>query len=128
MKLPRFIKKAFLALNLALTACSTSHFPWVYRIDIQQGNDIDPEDLAEVTIGMTKRQVSYLLGTPVINDTFNQNRWDYFYSYQTGKGKYQRKLLTLYFDGDKLAKIEEKPEENYKLKETSQSQTQDFIQ
>ena len=97
---------AFSALIALQTACSTSHFPWVYRIDVEQGNIVDDEKLDQVTEGMSKRQVKYLLGTPMLQDTFNQDRWDYYYSYETGKGRIDRELLTLYFTGDKLAKIE----------------------
>lgn len=97
-----------LSLVLLLNACSTSHFPWVYRIDVEQGNIIDEDKLEQVTVGMNRRQVKYLLGTPMIQDTFNQNRWDYFYSFETGSGRVDRELLTLYFDGEKLSKIEKK--------------------
>ncbi len=96
------------ALTVFTTACSTSHFPWVYRVDVDQGNIIDPENLEQVTIGMTPRQVQYLLGTPVIRDPFNEDRWDYFYSYETGKGFITREGVTLYFTDGKLAKMEER--------------------
>ena len=102
----KLITALFLA--LIITGCSTSHFPWVYRIDVEQGNIIDEDKLAQVTIGMNRRQVKYLLGTPMLQDTFNQDRWDYYYSFETGKGRIDRELITLFFDGDKLARIEKK--------------------
>lgn len=102
-----FVTISFISL-LMLSGCSHQHFPWVYRIDVEQGNVIDEEKITQLQIGMTQRQVKYLLGTPMIEDTFNQNRWDYFYSYRTGKGKMTRERTTLTFNGDILANIEKK--------------------
>ena len=99
--------------SLMLTACSTSQFPWVYRIDIDQGNVIDEEKFEQVNVGMTRRQVKYLLGTPLIQDTFNQQRWDYFYAYKTGKGAYERENITMVFNGDTLASIDRRPIEEF---------------
>ncbi|NRB37977.1 MAG: outer membrane protein assembly factor BamE [Pseudomonadales bacterium] len=103
-----FIAASFTLIVSLQTACSTSHFPWVYRIDVEQGNIVDGDKLKQVTVGMNRRQVKYLLGTPMLQDTFNQDRWDYFYSFETGKGRLDRELLTLYFSGDQLSKIEKK--------------------
>ena len=94
------------SLALFCASCSTSHFPWVYRIDIEQGNIVDDDKLAEVQMGMTKAQVKYLLGTPLIQDTFDQSRWDYFYSFRTGDGFYESRRVTLSFEGEQLANIE----------------------
>lgn len=111
-----FIKTALVIFCLAsINACSTSHFPWVYRLDIEQGNIVEDEQLAQVKIGMTQSQVRYLLGTPMIKDTFNKNRWDYFYSFRTGDGLLERRLLTLHFEADKLSQMDEKPAESYEL-------------
>lgn len=112
------IKKiiALSILSLMIGACSTSHFPWVYRIDLEQGNIVDPDDLTQLTVGMSQRQVKYLLGSPMIQDTFNQDRWDYFHSYETGKGVVTRELVTLYFEGDNLAKIDKKEYETVQRK------------
>lgn len=90
----------------AISGCSNFDFPWVYRIDVEQGNVIDEDKLAQLKTGMTQKQVRYLLGPPMIQDTFNPTRWDYFYSYLEGDGKYDRDRVTLYFDGETLAKIE----------------------
>ena len=97
---------------IILSACSTSHFPWVYRIDVEQGNIVDEDKLEQVTLGMNRRQVKYLLGTPMIQDTFNQNRWDYFYSYETGHGRITRELISFYFNNDQLSNIEKKDYED----------------
>jgi outer membrane protein assembly factor BamE len=89
---------------LIVTGCSS--FPWVYRIDVQQGNVISQEKLNQVKPGMTKRQVRFLMGTPLIEDPFNQNRWDYVYTNQPGHEKRTEKQVTMYFHGDQLARIE----------------------
>lgn len=103
----RFFLVVFLISLSFLSACSHYKFPWVYRIDVEQGNIIDQDKVAQLKIGMTQSQVKFLLGTPLIQDTFDQSRWDYFYSLRTGKGVYDRKRLTLTFNGNALANIEE---------------------
>lgn len=91
------------------SGCSHYRFPWVYRIDVEQGNIIDDkEKVSQLQEGMTQRQVSFLLGSPMIQDTFNQDRWDYFYSYRTGKGALTQQRITLTFSGDILTRIEKK--------------------
>ena len=61
--------------TLLLVACLQP-----YRMEIQQGNLFDQSTLDQVKVGMTKKQVRFLLGTPLVNDPFHANRWDYFYS------------------------------------------------
>lgn len=97
-----------LALLLALvaTACSSGKLPGLYRIDIQQGNIVTPEMLSEVEMGMDKRQVRFLLGTPLVADAFHQNRWDYVYSYQKGGRKRVQQHISLYFENERLTRIE----------------------
>lgn len=103
----QFIISSFLSCHFLLGGCSGFQFPGVYKIDIPQGNIIDNKDLKQVKVGMTKEQVKFLLGTPLVTDTFNPNRWDYSYSIRKGStGKRTQKHLTLTFEGDKLAKME----------------------
>lgn len=98
---------ALLSCLLLTTGCSGFQFPGVYKIDIPQGNIIDNKDLKQVKVGMTKEQIKYLLGTPLVTDTFSPNRWDYSYSIRKGEtGKRIQKHLTLIFDGDTLASME----------------------
>jgi outer membrane protein assembly factor BamE len=80
--------------------------PGVHKIDIQQGNVITQEMVDKLKPGMTKNQVKFVLGTPAIADAFHQNRWDYVYSLQPGGGERQQQRLTLFFDDDKLTRIE----------------------
>ena len=73
-------------------------FPGVYRLDIPQGNIITQEMVDQLRPGLTKRQVTFILGTPLIRDTFDQDRWDYVYSYQPGGGERVQERLTVFFD------------------------------
>jgi outer membrane protein assembly factor BamE len=93
------------ALLLGVTGC-------VHRIDIQQGNFLDKEDIDRVSVGMTRIQVRSLLGTPMVADPFDLSRWDYVYYLKKGRlGKPTRRHFIVYFDGsDKVARIEREAE------------------
>ncbi len=84
-----------------ITACSA------YRPEIQQGNIVAEDMLAQLKPGMTKRQVTFVMGTPLIIDPFRTDRWDYVYQVKNGDAKViEQKRLTLHFDADTLARIE----------------------
>ncbi|HET8807785.1 MAG TPA: outer membrane protein assembly factor BamE [Methylophaga sp.] len=85
---------------LILSGCSKDKIPGVYRIDIQQGNDVTQEMIAKLEPGMSKSQVNYVMGTPLLIDTFHPNRWDYVYSFQPGNGERKQRRITLFFDED----------------------------
>lgn len=90
---------------LVTSACSylpSLQFPGVYKIDIQQGNIITQEMVDQLRPGMTKRQVTFVMGTPLVRDPFNQDRWDYVYSYQPGGGVRGQERITMYFENDLL--------------------------
>lgn len=92
---------------LVLSGCNKDKIPGVYRIDIQQGNDVSQEMIAKLEPGMSKSQVNYVMGTPLLIDTFHPNRWDYIYSFQPGNGERQQRRITLFFDDqEKLDYIE----------------------
>ena len=78
----------------------------VYKINIQQGNFLDDERIAELKVGMTKRQVEFLLGSPAVHDSFHPDRWDYVFYFRNGKtdGELHRNLV-VYFEGDKVSEI-----------------------
>jgi outer membrane protein assembly factor BamE len=80
----------------------------VHRIDIQQGNFLDTEDIDRIAVGMTRVQVRSLLGTPMVADPFQSSRWDYVYYLK--KGRWQKpewRHFIVFFDStDKVAKIE----------------------
>lgn len=90
---------------LSLSACGFVGFPGVYKINIEQGNIVTPEMAAQLKPGMTRRQVKFILGTPLIQDTFNQNRWDYLYTKRNGRKVLSESLLTVVFDNDLLASV-----------------------
>lgn len=92
----RIIRRFTLASLLAvLVGCS---FPGVHKIDIQQGNVITQDMVDQLRPGMTTRQVRFIMGTPLITDTFHSNRWDYLYSIQTGGGIRHQERISLVFD------------------------------
>lgn len=93
-----------LALVAALLASACSGF--VYKQDIQQGNVLDKDDVAELETGMSKRQVEVLLGTPSIKSPFHAGRWDYMNSYAKRGGEPRKRVLTLLFENEQLAAIE----------------------
>jgi len=96
-----------LALTASISACSTLRFPGVFRIDIGQGNIISEGAREKLKLGMTPRQVEYVLGSPVIKDPLHPGRWDYVYNYESGKGGFVENRLTLYFDSERLQKIDD---------------------
>jgi outer membrane protein assembly factor BamE len=80
----------------------------IYRMDVQQGNLLDPEQIDQVEVGMTRSQVRFLLGTPMVIDSFSENRWDYVYRLQRGhERKVAKHHLVVWFDGDLVTHIEE---------------------
>jgi outer membrane protein assembly factor BamE len=90
---------------LMLAGCgnvSSFRFPGVYRLDIPQGNIITQEMVDQLRPGLTKRQVNFILGTPLIRDTFDQDRWDYVYSYQPGGGERVQERLVVFFEDGAL--------------------------
>ncbi|HWK54101.1 MAG TPA: outer membrane protein assembly factor BamE [Hyphomicrobiales bacterium] len=97
-----------LALLLALGGCgsvSSFSFPGVYRIDIPQGNIITQEMVDQLRPGLTKNQVIFILGTPLVRDTFHQDRWDYVYSFQPGGGERVQERLTVFFENNELTRF-----------------------
>jgi len=88
-----------LLMSLALAGC-------VYRIDIQQGNLLDDTDIAEVEVGMTRSQVQFLLGTPMIADSFHRDRWDYAYYLRRGRSRdIEERWIVVFFENDRVARI-----------------------
>jgi outer membrane protein assembly factor BamE len=92
-----------------LAACSSTpdvaSYLSPYRIDVRQGNHISQEMVARLKPGMTRDQVRFILGTPLIADIFHADRWDYVYLFQPGHGEPQRRRLAIFFDDNKLARV-----------------------
>jgi outer membrane protein assembly factor BamE len=80
--------------------------PIVYRPDIQQGNVVEQEQINQLKPGMTKRQVRFLLGTPMLVDVFHQERWDYVYTKTEGWGEMEERHIALYFEDGRLVRLE----------------------
>ena len=84
----------------ALAAC-------VYRIDIQQGNLLEENDVAQIEVGMTRSQVQFLLGTPMVADAFHRDRWDYAYYFRQGRSRdVEKRWVIVYFDEDRVARVQ----------------------
>ena len=100
-------RRCCLALLLSVGLAGCSLLPDAHKIDVQQGNIVDRAALEELRTGMTKQQVRFLLGNPVINDLFHPDRWDYIY-YVTPAGEQPTlKRLTLFFDGSVLSRVQD---------------------
>lgn len=93
----RFLFIVLLALSTLSGGCKL-----IYKQNVQQGNALEQEDLDQVELGMSKKQVSFLLGTPAIADPFHQDRWDYISSFARRGGEPVRRLVTLRFENDQL--------------------------
>jgi len=88
---------------LLLSSCS---IPRIFQVVISQGNLVDQEMLDKLEVGMTESQVKFVMGTPLISDTFYPNRWDYFTSVTQGENSYTNQKITLYFKDNKLVSWE----------------------
>lgn len=101
-----------LALPFVLSGCLKPYVP-----DVQQGNVLSQSQMQQIRIGMSKEEVQFILGTPIITENLTSDRWDYIYTLKPGKGKLQEKRLTLYFSNEKLAQIQsEWPDTDSKIK------------
>lgn len=89
-----------LMITLALTSAC------VYRASISQGNLVKQEDLDQVEIGMTRNQVRFLLGTPMIDDPFHDDRWDYIYYLKVGRNDAGfKRWVSVLFENDAVSEI-----------------------
>jgi outer membrane protein assembly factor BamE len=96
----KILRTSLIAVGLLSAGC-------VYRINIQQGNFLKQADVDQVQAGMTRSQVRYLLGTPMVADSFNKERWDYIYYLKKGRTRHiDSRRVTVYFDGDKVARLD----------------------
>ena len=105
-------KLFFIPLVVAILGLGGCHALRVYTTDLPQGNGITQAQAAKLKLGMTPSQVRYLLGSPMVTDTLNANRWDYLYTFRAGTyakeagiKDVRRQHLTLLFEHGKLATI-----------------------
>ena len=97
-------RTSIIAIALTLSACSS----WVYRIDIPQGNYLEQKNIDKIQVGMTKEQVKFILGSPVMIDSFDTDTWNYVYRFKSGRSEKlnSQKRFTIKFEEDKLISAE----------------------
>ena len=96
-------RKSVLVLLLVAAALSAG---CVYRANVAQGNLVKQDDLDQVEIGMTRNQVRFLLGTPMIDDPFHTKRWDYIYYLKIGrKDAGFKRWVSVFFTDDRVSEI-----------------------
>jgi outer membrane protein assembly factor BamE len=87
-------------MGLWLCAC-------IYRLDIEQGNRLEESVIDQIEIGMTRSQVQFLLGSPMVADSFHQDRWDYTYYFKRGRSReIERRWFVVYFENDRVATLD----------------------
>ncbi|MGB2740907.1 MAG: outer membrane protein assembly factor BamE [Cognaticolwellia sp.] len=93
-----------IVIALSVSACSS----WVYRIDIPQGNYLEQKDIDKLQIDMTKEQVKFVLGSPVVEGAFDKNIWHYVYRFKSGRSSEfdSQKQFTITFADNKVIKAE----------------------
>ena len=77
-----------------------------HKIDIQQGNYVTQDMVAKLKPGMSRSQVRFALGTPLIIDPFRNDRWDYFYMMHKAGELTEQRVVTIVFNGNELLRIE----------------------
>ena len=102
--------KLILPLLLGIDLTNRYSFLEMYKVVIIQGNLVDQEMIDKLEVGMTESQVKFVMGTPLITDTFYPNRWDYFTSVTQGETTYTNQKITLLFEENKLVSWEGKME------------------
>jgi outer membrane protein assembly factor BamE len=104
----RYFPAVALALAAAAGCSYVPRIPGVtpYRMEIQQGNFVSQEMVAQLKPGMTKDQVRFILGTPMVTDIFHADRWDYIYWREASNGRRESRKVTVLFENGQLARID----------------------
>ncbi len=97
-----------ISISLVLQACSSFHMPRfgiprVHKVTVQQGNVITQEMIDRLKPGMTRSQVVFVMGKPVVQNPFNKDRWDYVYSLRVPNGASIAQKVSLFFSNERLA-------------------------
>ena len=87
-----------------VAACSAEHIPFVYRLEVGQGNIVTQDMLVRLEPGMTRQQVTHVMGTPLVVDPFRPDEWVYYYSLRS-EDKDERRMVRLVFQGDRLSQV-----------------------
>ena len=98
----RFPLAVLIVTATLLNGCSYLKYPDIHKVTVQQGNIVNQEMVDQLRPGMTRSQVRYILGTPLLMDTFDQDRWDYYYSIKRPGQKEMREKIAVFFDGNTL--------------------------
>ena len=103
-------KLILVAVSLLLASCGA--YSWLssfspYKMEIRQGNLVTPEMRERLRVGMSRQQVSTALGSPLVADVYHANRWDYIYRYEEKGQLVEQRRLTVYFNGNFVARIED---------------------
>ncbi|MDH5513414.1 MAG: outer membrane protein assembly factor BamE [Gammaproteobacteria bacterium] len=97
----RYTLLPVLVMAMALSACLS-----VYKVEVQQGNVVTQEMIDKLKPGMTRSQVRFVLGTPLVTDAFHPDRWDYYYYHRPSNAKTgETRRLTVYFKNDTLSSV-----------------------
>lgn len=104
------LTRALLAASLSLVVAACTSVPRIpgitpYKMDIQQGNFVSQDMISQLKPGMTREQVRFLLGTPLVADIFHPERWDYVYWREAPDGKREERRVALFFSDNKLERI-----------------------
>lgn len=108
----RMVKRSLLAVvTFAAAAPACTHVPRIpgitpYRMEIQQGNFVSQDMVSQLKPGMSKEQVRFILGTPLVTDIFHADRWDYIYWREGSEGKREQRKLVVHFDNGQLARLD----------------------
>ncbi len=104
MNVNMLFRVLIIVLTLSITGCSS----WIYRIDIPQGNYLEQKDIDKLEIGMTKEQVKFILGSPLVNDAFDEDTWYYVYRFRSGRNEdlnIQKDFIVTFAD-DKVTTVD----------------------
>lgn len=99
----RIFRSLAIALPFVVILAGCTGFP--YKLDVPQGNLVSTEQLGKLEIGMTRNQVRFVLGTPLVTDPFHSDRWDYFYSLRHDDKVTTTKRITIVFTNDALSAV-----------------------
>ena len=91
----------------SIVIASLPHTACVNSIDIQQGTQLDDEDIYQIEDGMTRSQVQFLLGTPMVADSFHRDRWDYAYYFLRGRSPdLIQRWVVVHFENDRVTRVD----------------------
>jgi len=103
MRQPFKILRLLILVVVAISAVSAC----VFRVDVQQGNLLEQNDIEAIKPGMTRSQVRFLLGTPLVESPFHPDRWDYMYFFRQGRSRTaERQWLIVFFDDERVREIQ----------------------